>query len=100
MTEKEAIKVLGASNEHISMIPVNGIDTLCYSSQMVCALEMAEKALEKQVPKKPTDVRYFGEAGYYIGLCPSCNAGNNSEYQYCGDCGQKLDWEGGVICKK
>ncbi len=47
MTENEAIKVLVKSNEHISMIPVNGIDTLCYSSQMVCALEMAEKALEE-----------------------------------------------------
>ena len=47
MTENEAIKVLGASNEHIKMISVDGKDTLCYSSQMVCALEMAEKALEE-----------------------------------------------------
>ena len=52
------------------------------------------KALkEKNEPKKPTDTRYFGEAGYYIGLCPTCKSGNNSEFQYCGDCGQKLDWE-------
>lgn len=51
-----------------------------------------KECVEKQIPKKPKDIRYFGEAGYYIGLCPSCNGGNNSEYQYCGDCGQKLDW--------
>ena len=56
------------------------------------ALEVASKALEKQIAKKPTDVRYFGEAGYYIGLCPVCGQGNNSDYPYCGDCGQKLDW--------
>lgn len=47
---------------------------------------------EKATAKKPTDVRYFGEAGYYIGLCPTCKSGNNSEYEYCGDCGQKLQW--------
>lgn len=47
---------------------------------------------EKATAKKPTDVRYFGEAGYYIGLCPTCKNGNNSEYEYCGDCGQKLLW--------
>ena len=47
---------------------------------------------EKATGKKPTDVRYFGEAGYYIGLCPTCKNGNNSEYEYCGDCGQKLQW--------
>ena len=51
------------------------------------------KALKEQnEAKKPDDVRYFGEAGYYIGLCPSCGGGTNSEYQHCGDCGQKLDW--------
>lgn len=52
------------------------------------------KALEKQIPKKATDIRYFGEAGYYIGLCPCCKSGNNSEFQYCGDCGQAIDWSG------
>ena len=58
------------------------------------SLEMAIAALEKQISKKATDIRYFGEAGYYIGLCPCCKSGNNSEYQYCGDCGQAIDWSG------
>lgn len=53
---------------------------------------VAIKALEKQMPKKPRDIIYFGEAGYYVGLCPCCNRGNNSEHQYCYGCGQKLDW--------
>ena len=51
-----------------------------------------KEVLEKATAKNPTDVRYFGEAGYYIGLCPTCKNGNNSEYEYCGDCGQKLQW--------
>lgn len=57
-------------------------------------LRVAVQELEKQIPKKATDIRYFGEAGYYIGLCPCCKSGNNSEFQYCGDCGQAIDWSG------
>lgn len=53
---------------------------------------VACEALEKQISKKPKDIRYFGMAGHHIGLCPVCNDGANSEFQYCGDCGQKLDW--------
>ena len=30
------------------------------------AINIGIKALEKQIPKKATNVRYFGEAGYYI----------------------------------
>lgn len=56
-------------------------------------LDVAIAALEKQIPKKATDIRYFGEAGYYIGLCPCCKSGNNSEFQHCWDCGQAIDWE-------
>ena len=56
------------------------------------ALDIAIKALEKQIPKKPEDVKQFRSSDYQIGLCPSCRGGVNSEFQYCGDCGQKLDW--------
>lgn len=50
------------------------------------------EALEKQIPKKPKEIRYFRICNYYAGLCPICNGGANSEFQYCGDCGQRLDW--------
>ena len=50
---------------------------------------------EKATAKKPIDVRYFAEAGYSIGLCPTCNSGINSEFKYCGDCCQCLDWSEG-----
>ena len=54
--------------------------------------EIAIKAIEKQVPKKPTDAGKF--ADLYVGLCSVCNEGVNSQMNYCDKCGQKLDWEG------
>lgn len=50
-------------------------------------------ALDKQIPKKPTNLRGFGKYSTVIGTCPICGGGNNSEYPYCGNCGQALDWE-------
>lgn len=49
-------------------------------------------ALDKQIPKKPTNLRGFGKYSTVIGTCPICGGGNNSEYPYCGFCGQALDW--------
>lgn len=65
------------------------------------ACELACKALEKQIPKKP---EYYGN-GYSGGKlvydyakCPVCGR-NDFEYdinnwgcKYCPDCGQALDW--------
>ena len=48
------------------------------------------EALYKQIAQKPVDVR----KGKYaiVGRCPNCNDGTNSEYPYCGKCGQRIDW--------
>ena len=48
-------------------------------------LEVAVSALEKQVPMKP-----INREGTTYFCCPVC--GGNHTYQYCGDCGQALDW--------
>lgn len=50
---------------------------------LVCALE----TLEKQIPKKPCE-------GVF---CPTCGGVNiwdsyTNRLNYCGDCGQKVDW--------
>ena len=62
-------------------------------------MEMIVQALEKQIPKKPT---YEGDGyapdGTFVfdeWICPCC--GNMYEvdyddYDYCPNCGQKLDW--------
>ena len=64
------------------------------------AIDMAIKALEKQIPKKPEyegDGYADGKLVYDYAKCPIC--GHDFEYgindwgcEYCSDCGQKLDW--------
>ena len=64
------------------------------------ALDIAIKALEKQIPKRPVyeaDGYADGELVYDYAECPEC--GHLFEYgindwccNHCSDCGQKLDW--------
>lgn len=62
------------------------------------ALDMAVVALEKQIPKKP-DVEgdgydKDGNMIYDTWLCPCCRSRYEVEYDdydYCPECGQKLD---------
>ena len=52
------------------------------------SLEMAIKALEKQIPNKPI----FSEDKQFA-LCPCCDMkGLADKQEYCDNCGQKLDW--------
>lgn len=56
--------------------------------RVVKARDLAIKALEKQIPKKPdfTEDKEFA-------LCPCCNGnGLTDKQKYCDNCGQKLDW--------
>lgn len=60
----------------------------------------AIKALEKQIPKKVTNLKEFYinfgneqklKVGGY-GDCPICNNSLCSIVDYCNKCGQRLDW--------
>ena len=55
------------------------------------------KALEKQIPKKITNMKSILDfsRNYYTsrGNCPCCGEGLNRTFIYCDKCGQKLDWE-------
>ncbi len=57
------------------------------------ALEIAISALEKQVEKRP-----YPDDDDSILACPYCGSGeylhnpDENENQYCGQCGQKIDW--------
>ena len=63
------------------------------------AYDVAIRALEKQIPKNPT---YEGDGyapdGMFIWgewICPCCGRRyevDYDDYDYCPDCGQKLDW--------
>ena len=54
-------------------------------------IDVAIKALEKQIPKKP---RFYAH-NYYCSVCDNLVGNNEFEWQrfkYCDVCGQKLDW--------
>ena len=75
-------------------------DAVCYITNVdSTALEMAINALEKQIPKNPTyDGDGYAPDGTFIWgewICPCCGRRCKVEYDdydYCPDCGQKLDW--------
>lgn len=50
-------------------------------------------ALEKQVPKKP-NVKELPDAfgRLYWNVCGACDEEIESDYDYCPDCGQRIDW--------
>lgn len=95
MTEKEAIETL--QEKSLERCEAFGFDCgNCDKCEVTIAYDMAIKALEKQIPKKP-----ISEERYYI--CPCCRGdlGVSDDdifvYElptpkYCGDCGQALDW--------
>ena len=62
------------------------------------ALGMAIQALEKQISKKPTyegDGYADGHLVYDTWICPCCEKRyevDYDNYDYCPNCGQKLDW--------
>ena len=85
MTIEEAIKLLEIQK------PVLGCKE--YKKPLMTAYDMAIKALEKQIPKKPIEIDAWGE--YY--KCPICEkyAVDNlgCKYKFCRECGQKFDWQ-------
>ena len=62
------------------------------------AIDMAIKALEKQIPKKPEfegDGYSDGHLVYDTWICPNCEKRyevDYEEYDHCPNCGQKIDW--------
>ena len=96
MTESEAIKNLKDILDECT----ESEEDVCYVTDVNAPdLEMAIKALEKQIPKKLT---YEGDGyapdGTFIWgewICPCCGRRyevDYDDYDYCPDCGQKLDW--------
>ena len=92
MTESEAIEEF---NQRLELIEK------CYRGEVEDykqALELGVKALEKQIPKKATlegDGYSDGHLVYDTWICPLCEKRyevDYDDYDYCPNCGQKLDW--------
>lgn len=63
------------------------------------SIDMAIKALEKQIPKKPTyDGDGYAPDGTFVWdewICPCCGTRyevDYDEHDFCPNCGQKIDW--------
>jgi len=93
MKPEEAIKILQERIDLAKKVWSNVPEIIEYRE----ALELAVKALEKQTPMKPNDMKTISDFSgrYYTtkGNCPVCNIEElyKSDF-YCNKCGQKLDW--------
>ena len=89
------------AQEAINAIQLKKMTIDCKATRMLefCeGLAMAEKALEKQISKKP----YLEGDGYADGylvydtwICPHCEKHyevDYDDYDYCPNCGQAIDW--------
>ena len=97
MTYEEAISILAKDRALCLFNPWTGEDVpLNEDCRMSAeAMKLAIEALEKQVSKKPLHIH----KNYY---CPICkedglmlwdDAVPNDMDEYCGKCGQAIDWE-------
>lgn len=95
MKPEEAIKILQERIGLTKRVWSNVPEIIEYRE----ALESAVKALEKQIPMTPNNMRIILDFSgrYYAtkGNCPVCNSERlyKSDF-YCNKCGQRLDWSG------
>lgn len=92
MTEKEAIKILQELS--LERCEAFGFCGNCDKCEVTIAYDMAIKALEKQIPKKPYDV----DTERKTFDCPECLSKLYADEDvrdcgYCCICGQKIFWE-------
>ena len=113
MTNEEAIKIIDALifqaylEYEVARSKRGKIDI----NNRYNALTLAKEALEKQIPKKPLEIKKTGTSvsinasstiscsvvHNYEGLCPNCKTQNTNRrigtrVSYCENCGQALDW--------
>ena len=72
------------------------------SSEFDDAIYVAIKALEKQIPKpiyEHSETRLIYKVRYDKVRCSECGFtkefvdGHTTQYEYCPECGQRIDWE-------
>lgn len=61
-------------------------------TELTKRLDIIEKDLQRNEPMKVESVKHYFGYGYFA--CPKCEQIIIEEhYNYCPDCGQKLDWK-------
>lgn len=94
---KESEKLIKTNEEAIDCLKKNKPTSGFYMLQE--SVDMAIKALEKQVAKKPSfegdGYDPDGNLVYDTWICPCCEKHYEvdcEEYDYCPSCGQRIDW--------
>ena len=86
MTNQEALEVIKLAQEQHEWE---------YPMDYATAFDMAISALEKQIPKKPTNCIWYGD-GSAMGHCPMCDTFLDSDSDaHCCGCGQAILWSEG-----
>ena len=100
MTESEAVEKL--KNMRLFMQITDKNSEHKFAEDDYKANEIAIQALEKQIPKKATlEGDGYAPDGKFVldeWICPCCETRyevDYDDYDYCPNCGQKLDWEDG-----
>lgn len=78
MTNQEAIRILEFMKSEM---------LLNFDHDRKKALKLAISALEKQIPRKPSE----GQV-HIVYLCPNCGS-LDFTFPYCRHCGQRLSWK-------
>lgn len=63
-----------------------------YPLDYTTALDEAAELLEKQVPKEPLEI-VEKVTNWKSWMCPICGYMWNLRYNYCHNCGQRINWE-------
>ena len=100
MTESEAIKICNTIGFATSFSNPQGIQLNTTKEELMEAIRMSIQALEKQIAMKP--IRHTAWQDF---KCPACGSteirtydteyreyDKDYKFEYCSDCGQKLDW--------
>ena len=81
-------------NNFVHDLAENAYINMCSVEEMNIAI----KALEKQIPKKPYKTKEHKQNNWYCSIC-KCYLGDDMELQYaclqpkfCEHCGQRIDW--------
>lgn len=96
MTYEEAIKILHPDTTFMALSEVeyfggfNGEEAKIKAVEEACVI--ACKALEKQIPKKPTRGKYGHTECARCGWIVENFCGDLEQYPFCPNCGQAIDW--------
>ena len=85
---KEAIEILKGIEEVRGNLPEDG-------NEIEEAFIVAIEALEKQLPKKPIEIKeiYTSKIGEFrVAKCPNCGKEVSDRFNVCLECRQNLDW--------